>query len=119
MKPTFIALLALCSGCASLKSILGIPNWAERVGVYTYEQAVVDYGSPNHNNLFDLFGKHPNGTPRQANWIIGYGKSGDSWNGKKFDFIGSLLVQRWRNVMTLTFDKDGKLLSHSERREYH
>ena len=105
-----------------MKSILGVPNWDERVGVYTYEQAVMDYGTPTIPfSLFspDAYAKHPNGTPRQANWIIGYGKSGDSWNGKKFDFIGALLVQRWRNVMTLTFDKDGKLLSHSKRREYH
>jgi hypothetical protein len=35
--------LALLSGCASTPKI----DWASRVGVYSYDQAVIDYGPPD------------------------------------------------------------------------
>jgi hypothetical protein len=65
--PLFVAALcALATGCAS-SSKSGKPdpktvNWSERIGAYTYEQAVADMGKPA------VVGESNDG--RSAEWVL-------------------------------------------------
>ena len=98
-----IALVLIVSGCATNKI-----NWMERVGTYTYDQSVMDYGPP------DKQAKLQDGTI-VAEWMtrrgysyaypaFGYGYY-PYWYGAPFPSY----VDTPDSYLRLTFGPDGKL----------
>jgi hypothetical protein len=79
----FILTAFLISGCASV-------NWDSRVGKYTNDQAITDYGPPDSQS------KLSNGHIVYS-WITGQGRN-------------------WTDKIILTFNKQGQLVSGQEKR---
>ena len=117
MKTAFVLLSFLClwlAGCASSpkKPDPKTVNWAERVGTYTYDQAIADLGKPA------VIGVSSNG--RTAEWIVkrsprmsfGFGVGGGSFGGGSGVGVGvgsNVSPPAHGENLRLTFDKDGKL----------
>jgi len=99
-------LLALAlAGCATTPKI----NWASRVGTYTYDQAVLDFGPP------DRYAKLSDGTV-VAEWLtrrgyahsyttLGYG----GWFGCWPYYPTYIDTYSPDHFLRLTFDAEGKL----------
>ena len=82
-KLLLLAMAVVLVGCAGI-------NWIDRVGVYTYEQAVIEYGPADAvENLDD--GR------KVASWVLSSARN-------------------WTDKLVLTFGKDGRLVSGGERR---
>ncbi|HUB87694.1 MAG TPA: hypothetical protein VMB22_07350 [Verrucomicrobiae bacterium] len=113
-KKMAVAVLAasVLAGCATQPI-----NWAARVGNYTYDQAVKDYGQPDNDN------KLPSGTI-VAEWLIERGQTvvqpqGPYWTGPYRPFApGSSpdygATQFPSRYLELTFNKDGVLTGERE-----
>ena len=106
MKKLLLLVMAVVMvGCAGI-------NWNDRVGVYTYEQAVIEYGSANAvENLND--GR------KEASWVLPShldkdGKPIDRLDWRMFD-THSFYWDR-PDKLVLTFGKDGRLVSGGEKR---
>jgi hypothetical protein len=104
--------LSLClflTGCASTKI-----DWNSRVGVYTYDQAVLDFGPP------DKYAKLTDGTV-VAEWMTRRGYSGGSM-GLYYGSGYSYYHHAWPSYfyepaspdyfIRLTFSPDGKLQAY-------
>ena len=99
-----LGLVALCwvglvAGCATDKV-----SWASRIGQFTYDQAVLDYGPPDNS------AKLSDGTT-VCDWLTSRGYAyGSTYRG----FRDPYLVQYWERpapnfYLRLTFDPAGKL----------
>jgi hypothetical protein len=101
---------AFCSGCATSKI-----DWASRVDVYTYQQAVLDFGPP------DKQAKLEDGTT-VAEWLTGrtggyatgffdYGYPGCYWRGPYFPGFYSPIYYTpgYDSFLRLTFGPEGRL----------
>jgi hypothetical protein len=98
--------VAFMAGCKTPTSV----DWNSRVGSYTFDQAVADYGSPGkQTKLSD--GK----TVDQ--WITLHGSNGLSmgggFNNNNYGMgAGQTMAQSYKDhVLELTFGPDGKLVS--------
>lgn len=103
-----LAALLLVAGCATGPKI----DWQARVGVYPYDQAVMDYGPP------DKQAKLTNGTV-VADWITahgyGYGYIEPSYSaGTTWGSYGPVTYTETRipdYILRLTFGPDGRLIA--------
>ena len=93
-------------GCAGI-------NWIDRVGVYTYEQAVIEYGSANAVKILGDEGK-------EASWVL---PSHLDKDGKPIDRLDWRVLEDPHSLywdapdkLVLTFGKDGKLISGGKKR---
>lgn len=100
-------------GCSSTKSKV---DWNARVGNFTYDQAIIELGPPDKSAKF-------NDGKTMASWIVGHSTGGTGLTvGTGFygggagigvsQGIGS--SSSYDRVLTLTFDKDGKLESYKK-----
>lgn len=109
------ATLSLC-GCASSSKPAKVKakdiNWSERVGTYTYEQALVDLGKPA------IVGESSEGIT--AEWVLrrspqfsfGFGVGGGSYGSHSGAGVGvgsSVSPPAHGENLRLNFDKEGKL----------
>ena len=98
--------LLLFAGCATTPKI----NWQARVGVYTYDQAVRDYGPP------DKQAKLQDGTV-VAEWITAHGYAygyiePGFYYGRHWGYYGPITYTQTRipdYILRLTFTPDGRL----------
>ena len=109
------ASLALAGCAASAKSTKVDPkaiNWSERVGTYTYEQALAELGRPA------MTGESSEG--RTAEWVLrrsprmsfGFGVGGGSFGSHSGVGVGvgsSVSPPPHGENLRLTFDRDAKL----------
>ena len=99
---------AFITGCRTTPQV----DWNSRVGIYTYNQAVAEFGSPDkQTKLSD--GKTVD------EWITLHGSTGlvGGANAGGIDTIGGgqPVVQSFKDhVLELTFGADGKLVSFSK-----
>jgi hypothetical protein len=107
MKTILLALLAalVFAGCATGPKI----DWAARVGNYTYNQAVLEFGPP------DKIAKLDNGVI-VANWITHQGYAYSTGGAVAYgNYPGTLIVPAYNQsysptyYLRLTFGADGKL----------
>ena len=110
--PTTLALaLAITgifsAGCKSTPKI----DWNTRVGNYTYEEAVAEFGPPDKKETLD------DGTV-VADWItrghsgVSFGIGTGYWGGHSGVGVGqSVSSGGWDHVMRLTFGPDKKLVA--------
>ena len=101
------------AGCASSsKPDPKTVNWSERVGTYTYEQAMADLGKPA------VVGESSEG--KTAEWVLhrssgmsfGFGVGGGSFGSSSGAGVGvgtSVSPPPHGESLRLNFDKDGKL----------
>jgi hypothetical protein len=106
----FVLSVLVIAGCATTPKI----NWQARVGIYTYDQSVKDYGPP------DKFAKLSDGTT-VAEWLLRRGEIietpepafyppgyfGPIWQGYSTTSFPARFLR-------LTFGADGKLLAEKE-----
>lgn len=124
MKTAVLSLLSLTLtfglvGCSSSpkpnlsRSEAAKVNWGERVGTYTYDQALADLGKPM------AVGESSVG--RTAEWVLkrsprmsfGFGVGGGSYGGGSGVGVGvgsSVSPPPHGETLRLTFDKAGKLI---------
>jgi len=106
----FVLVGLLVSGCASTKV-----NWADRVGTFTYDQAITELGPPDKQaTLSD--GR------TVATWITGYtggtsiGFGVGSYGSHSAVGVGHSVGSGGREkTLQLTFDQDGKLAEWAKR----
>jgi hypothetical protein len=106
MKTLLLALLAalVFAGCATGPKI----DWAARVGHYTYDQAVLDFGPP------DKMAKLDSGVI-VANWITQRGYAYTTGGAVGYGYPGAVIVPGYTQsysptyFLRLTFGADGKL----------
>ena len=116
---SFLAVvLMVLAGCASSpkpnlsKAEAAKVNWSERVGTYTYDQALADLGKP------EVVGE--SGTGKTAEWVLqrsprmsfGFGVGGGSFGGGSGVGVGvgsSVSPPPRGENLRLVFGKDGKL----------
>jgi len=100
-------------GCSSTKPKV---DWNARVGNFTYDQAIIELGPPDKSAKF-------NDGKTMASWIVGHRTGGTGLSvGTGFygggagigvsQSIGS--SSSYDRVLTLTFDKDGKLEAYKK-----
>ena len=106
------AMLALCivAGCATARKI----DWPSRVGHYTYDQAVAEFGKP------DEFTRSADGGTI-AEWMIqrGHGAGSPSRFARPGGIAGPLMPTMGEPYapnyyMRLVFGPDGRLKDHRE-----
>ena len=113
------ALVLMLAGCATHPKVDPTIDWKNRIGAYTYEQAVAELGKP------DLIGESNEG--RTAEWIMKrspqvsfglgvghgvYGRHGGAGVG-----VGTSVSPTPRGeYLRLTFGPDGKLTGWSKMR---
>lgn len=103
-----LAVLLSSAGCRTTPKI----NWDARIGAYSYEQAVMDYGPPNQETTL------PDGI-RVAQWVTGrvsnstalpvgggYWGPWGGWYAPGPVFVNSSITQY---CLRLTFGADGQL----------
>jgi hypothetical protein len=112
------AVLVILAGCASSpkpnlsKAEASKVNWSERVGAYTYDQALADLGKP------EIIGE--SGSGKTAEWVLqrsprmsfGFGVGGGSFGGGSGVGVGvgsSVSPPPRGENLRLVFDKEGKL----------
>jgi len=101
----FLAVVFI-AGCKTIAPV----DWNNRVGTYTYDQAVADMGSPNTQTKL-------NDGREVAQWITLHGSNGLSmgggFNNNNYGMgAGQNIAQSYKDhVLELTFGKDGKLVS--------
>ena len=101
----FLAVVFI-AGCKTIAPV----DWNNRVGTYTYDQAVADMGSPNTQTKL-------NDGREVAQWITLHGSNGLSmgggFNNNNYGIgAGQNIAQSYKDhVLELTFGKDGKLVS--------
>lgn len=118
-KLCFLAtMLMVLGGCSSSpkpnlsKAEASKVNWSERVGTYTYDQALADLGKP------EVVGE--SGTGKTAEWVLqrsprmsfGFGVGGASFGGGSGVGVGvgsSVSPPPRGENLRLVFDKDGRL----------
>ena len=101
-----LALVLMFSGCASTPKI----NWASRIGIYTYDQAVMDFGPP------ERYAKLSDNTV-VAEWLTYRGRSttyvtgGYSYGFGYYPGPPPIYVDTYgpNYYLRLTFDLEGKL----------
>jgi hypothetical protein len=112
MKQIFPALLAmvLFAGCATMPKI----NWQARIGNYTYDQAVVEFGPP------DKSAKLTDGTT-VAEWLLQRGEVIETpgpyfYSPGYFGPPGPAYSRTYfpARFLRLTFGANGKLLAEKE-----
>lgn len=113
LAKSFVALLAVfaLAGCATTPKI----DWQARVGHYTYDQAVAEFGKPD-----DISKSADGGTV--ADWMIDRGHMGFSGSevaapggfaaGPRMPTMGETYAPNY--YMRLTFSPDGLLQSRRE-----
>ena len=99
------------AGCATTQKI----DWSARLGHYTYDQAVAEFGKPNESTK-----SADGGTV--ADWLIDRGHvevpsdsrfvTPGSFTGPRMPTFGQSYVPNY--YMRLTFGPDGRLKDHSE-----
>ena len=106
----FAFLAVLFAGCATEPKI----NWQARIGIYTYDQAVKDFGPP------DKFAKLSDGTT-VSEWLLRRGEIVQTpepyfYPPGYFGPIGPAYSQSYfpARFLRLTFGADGKLLAEKE-----
>lgn len=111
----FIATVLVLAGCATTPKV----NWSNRVGTYTYPQALAELGQPEESTVSD------EGT-RIATWVLQQGMPGGveyprpvvhGASGFTQQGIPRLRPTVLGQYLTLTFGSDGKLSSWKE--DYH
>ena len=115
MRITFcfvLALLWLSAGCASRPKVDPSINWNTRIGSYTFDQAVAEFGKP------DIVGESSGG--KFAEWVIkrspgmsfGFGVGGGGFGSHSGVGVGvgsSVTPPPSGEYLRLQFDADGKL----------
>lgn len=105
----WVSLLVLAVGCATTKKV----DWNERVGTYTFDQAVIELGPPDKQ-------AQTSDGKTVAEWItrrstgssVSFGTGFSS--GHSAVGIGHTVVGGYREqLIRLTFGADGKLISWS------
>ena len=111
-----LLLVALFTACAHRPKVDPNINWNDRIGSYTYEQAVAELGKP------DVLAESSEG--RTADWILkrspnmsfGFGVGGGVGGGRVGTGVGvgtSVSPPPRGEYLHLTFDAEGKLKSWS------
>ena len=105
------SLIALLSGCKTTPPI----DWGSRVGVYTYDEAVLELGPPDRTSLIS--------TGRVAEWLtsrnttprfsFGVGSYGGGTGVGVGTGTGGDIVE---NILRLTFDQEDKLVTWENTR---
>jgi hypothetical protein len=93
----------LVAGCASAPKI----DWQSRVGSYTYDQAVLDFGPP------DKYAKLGDGT-QVAEWLTSRGRTGgySSYVGRGLVYYSDAYSPDY--YLRLSFDPSGRLQSYKK-----
>ena len=110
------------AGCASRKIDPNI-HWTDRIGTYTYQQAVADLGRP------DVVGGNADGG-QNAEWIaergprlsFGFGVGGGSFSRHSGVGVGagtSISPPRQVDFLRLNFGPDGRLVSWTRNLQRH
>ena len=111
LAAAFSSLIVLCLAVVFLTGCQTTPpiNWDSRVGNYTYDQAVKDFGPP------DRQAKLSDGQT-VAKWITRSPNSGGSYNvGMGYYGTGQRFGSSFPDsVLQLTFGTDGKLTAWSK-----
>ena len=114
LKVVGALLLLLVAGCATTKKV----DWDSRVGTYTFDQAVTDYGPPDKQTTLS------NGQ-KVADWVtrrsggggLSFGLGVGSFGSHTATGVGvsqSVSGSSRDKVMRLTFDPDGRLVGWSK-----
>jgi hypothetical protein len=115
---SLILLLVLAGGCASApKTSVKDIDWRSRMGTYTYEQALAEFGEPN------VIGESSEG--RTAEWVLqqslpvtfGFGFGTGSYGDHTSTGVGvgtSVSPPPSGEYLRLRFDKDDKLAEWSK-----
>jgi hypothetical protein len=115
---SLILLLVLAGGCASgPKTSVKDIDWRSRMGTYTYEQALAEFGEPN------VIGESSEG--RTAEWVLqqslpvtfGFGFGTGSYGDHTSTGVGvgtSVSPPPSGEYLRLRFDKDDKLAEWSK-----
>jgi hypothetical protein len=103
MKRLFTLVFAMAvflTACATTPKI----DWQSRVGSYTYDQSVLDFGPP------DKYAKLADGT-QVAEWLLSRGRNGGytTYAGRGLIYYNDLSSPDY--YLRLTFDPSGKLQS--------
>jgi hypothetical protein len=118
-KPHFVAMLLLAAfftACAHRPKVDPNINWNERIGSYTYEQAVAELGKP------DVLAESSEG--RTADWILkrspnmsfGFGVGGGTFGSHVGTGVGvgtSVSPPPHGEYLHLVFDAEGRLKAWS------
>lgn len=104
MKKLFVLVFAMAmflTGCASAPKI----DWQSRVGNYTYDQAVLDFGPP------DKYAKLGDGS-QVAEWLTSRGRTGGytTYIGRGMVYYNDASSPDY--FLQLTFDPSGMLQTY-------